>query len=721
MFQRFAYLSAAAALMLSCAGAPPMTTTPTAPAAQTASSSVAVAQPPVAKALSRQLEKHGHVRNDPYYWLKDRTNPEVIAYLEAENAYTDQRLRHTEPLQQRLYEEIVARIPQSDESVPYFLDGYFYYQKFEPGKEYAIFARRKASMDAPEEIMIDSNELAKGHSFFSIVGVSVSYGRNIVSFATDTVGRRFYTLRFRNLDTDELLPDTIAAVTGNVAWANDNKTIFYSKQHPETLRSYQIYRHELGTDSSQDTLVYEEADDTFGSHVFRTKSKRYIVIGSSHTLADEYRILEADNPRGTFRLFEPRVRGREYQIEHYGDHFYIRTNDEALNFRLMKTPVAATGRANWTAVIPHRPDVYLMDFEIFRDQLVLSERQAGLTRLRIRPWSGSGEHYINFGEPAYAASFGTNPEFDTPWLRYVYSSLTTPGSTYDYNMNTAERILKKRDKVGGGFDPANYLTERMEATARDGKRIPISLVYRKGFQRNGSHPLLLYGYGSYGSSSEASFKSAEISLLDRGFVYAIAHVRGGQEMGREWYETGKLFQKMNTFTDFIDVADFLVANQYADPRNLFAMGGSAGGLLMGAVVNMRPELWKGVVARVPFVDVITTMLEPDIPLTTAEYDEWGDPNRKTDYQYMLSYSPYDQVERKGYPNLLITTGLHDSQVQYWEPAKWAAKLRAMKTDNNLLLLKTNMEAGHGGASGRFRRHRETALIYAFLLDLAGRA
>lgn len=718
MLQRFAYLAGAAALV-GCTSAPPMTTTPTAPV-QPATSAARIPEPPLARQVPRQLEKHGHVRTDPYYWLKERTSAEVIGYLEAENAYADAVLRHTEPLQERLFEEIVARIPQKDESVPYFLDGYFYYQKFEPGKEYAIFARRKGSMEAPEQIMIDSNELAKGHSYFAIAGVSVSYGKNIVSLATDTVGRRIYTLRFRNLDTGEFLPDTIAAVTGNVAWANDNRTIFYTKQHPETLRWYQIYRHELGTDSSQDQLVYEEPDETFNSSVFRTKSKRYIVIESSHTLADEYRILEADNPRGQFRLFEPRLRGREYQIEHYGEHFYIRTNDGALNFRLMKTPVGATGRANWTVVIPHRPDVYLIDFEIFRDQLVLSERQAGLTRLRILPWSGQGEHYINFGEPAYTASFGINPEFDTPWLRYVYSSLTTPGSTYDYNMNTGERILRKRDRVGEQFDPDNYLTERLQAPARDGKLVPISLVYRKGFQRNGTHPLLLYGYGSYGSSSEAFFRSAEISLLDRGFVYAIAHIRGGQELGREWYESGKLFNKKNTFTDFIDAADFLIARKYADPANVFAAGGSAGGLLMGAVVNMRPELWKGVVARVPFVDVITTMLEPDIPLTTAEYDEWGDPNRQPDYDYILSYSPYDQVERKAYPNLLVTTGLHDSQVQYWEPAKWVARLRALKTDHNLLVLKTNMEAGHGGASGRFRRHRETAMIYAFLLDLAGR-
>jgi oligopeptidase B len=716
MFVRF-LLVAALTLAVSCAtNQPTMTTTDS---TEEASESTSTApQPPKALEVPKSLTMHGNVRRDDYYWLKERSNPEVIAYLEAENAYTAAVLDHTRPLQEKLYQEIVARIPQSDESVPYFLDGYFYSQRFEPGKEYPIFVRRKGTMDAPEEVMIDSNELAKGHGFFSITGVSVSSGRNIAAFSTDTVGRRLYTLGFRNLETGEYLPDRIPNLTGNAAWANDNKTIFYTRQHPDTLRWYQVYRHELGTDPLRDELVYEERDDTFSSYVFRTKSKRYIVIGSSHTLADEYRFVSADEPRSAFQVFQPRERGREHSIEHFGDHFYIRTNDAARDFRLMRTPVTATTRPNWTEVIPHRPGLFLSEFEVFRDFLVLSEREGGLERIRVKPWSGSGEHSIKFDEPAYAANFGQNPEFETPVLRYVYSSLTTPASTYDHNMKTGERVLRKREKVGGGFDQGNYVTERLQAAARDGRAVPISVVYRKGFRRDGTNPLLLYAYGSYGSSTEASFKPEVISLLDRGFVYAVAHIRGGQEMGRAWYEEGKLLQKKNTFTDFIDAAEFLTAKKYADRNNVFALGGSAGGLLMGAVVNMRPDLFKGVIARVPFVDVITTMLEPDIPLTTAEYDEWGDPNKKEFYDYMLSYSPYDQVERKAYPNLLVTTGLHDSQVQYWEPAKWVAKLRAMKTDNNVVLLKTNMEAGHGGASGRFRRHRETAEMYAFLVDLA---
>lgn len=685
----------------------------------TAEPDTSVPEAPAARVIPRQLEKHGQVRTDNYYWLKERQNPEVISYLQAENAYTAARLRPTEPLQEALFQEIVARIPQSDESVPYFLDGYFYYHRYEPGREYAIYSRRKGSMEAPEEIMIDANELARDHNYFSVAGISVSYQRNLLAFSTDTVGRRIYTLRFKNLDTGELLPDVIEEVAGNVAWAADNKTIFYTKQHPETLRWHQIYRHELGTDPSRDALIFEETDETYSTWVFRTKSKRYLVIGSSHTLADEYRVLESDNPRGEFRILEPRQRGREHSIEHFGQHFYIRTNDGAKNFRLMRTPVDATRRENWVEVVPHRPEVFLIDFEVFREHLTISERQDGLTRLRIIPWTGSGEHYIQFQEPAYAASFGDNKEMDTPILRYLYSSLTTPATTYDYNMKTGERVLRKRDKVGGGFDSENYRTERLQAPARDGRPVPVSVVYRKGFRRDSTRPLLLYAYGSYGSSSEASFKSDVLSLLDRGFVYAIAHIRGGQELGRDWYEEGKLLRKKNTFTDFLDVADFLVDQKYADPGNVFASGGSAGGLLMGAVMNMRPERFRGVVARVPFVDVITTMLESDIPLTTSEYDEWGDPNQKEFYEYMLSYSPYDQVERKSYPHLLVTTGLHDSQVQYWEPAKWVAKLRAMNTGDSLILLKTNMEAGHSGASGRFKRHRETALIYAFLLHLAG--
>ncbi|MEE8192902.1 MAG: S9 family peptidase [Gemmatimonadales bacterium] len=675
--------------------------------------------PPVAKVVPQELVTHGHVRVDDYFWLREREDPEVIAYLEAENAYTDALTAHTKVFQDALFEEMKARIDETDESVPYKLDDYWYYTRWEEGREYPIYARRRDTMDAPEEVMLDANELAEGHGFFSGGPRGVSYDQDIMAFATDTVGRRFYGVGFKNLATGEILDDVIPNVTGNVAWANDNRTLFYSKQDPETLRPYLIYRHTLGTDPSEDVLVYEETDEEFSSYVYRTKSKAYIVIASSQTLSDEYRYLDAHDPTAEFAVFLPRERNHEYSIDHYRDHFYIRTNDGAENFRLMRTPVGDTRRAAWTEVIAHRDDVLLGSFEIFSEYLVVSERRDGLPQLRIMPWEGEGEHYLDFGEPTYWAGIGTNPNFETKVLRYNYSSMTTPMSVYDYGMDSRERELLKRTEVLGGFDPADYVTERLWATADDGVRVPISLVYRKGIERDGGNPLLLYGYGSYGSSMSATFSSSRLSLLDRGFVYAIAHVRGGMEMGRWWYEDGKLLNKKNTFTDFIACGEHLVAAGFTSPDHLYAMGGSAGGLLMGAIVNIRPELFNGVVARVPWVDVVTTMLDESIPLTTSEYDEWGNPNDEEYYHYMLSYSPYDQVEARDYPNLLVTTGLHDSQVQYWEPAKWVAKLRATKTDDNRLIIKINMEAGHGGASGRFRRMQETAFNYAFLLDLEG--
>jgi oligopeptidase B len=533
------------------------------------------------------------------------------------------------------------------------------------------------------------------------------------------MGRRIATLRFKNLRTGELLPDVVPNVTGNMAWAEDNRTLFYTKQDSVTLRWNRIYRHTLGTPASADKLVFDETDDTYNAFVYKTKSKAYVMIGSEQTLASEYLYVAADRPTDPFRIVIPRERGHEYQVDHFGPDFYIRTNDHATNFRLMRTPVANPGRGNWQEVIPNRPDVFLDEVEIFRNYLVVTERKDGLIHLRVRPWTGAGEHYLDFGEPAYLAYTSTNREFDSPVLRFGYTSLTTPTSIYDYNMATRQKTLLKRDEILGGFDPANYVTERLYTTARDGIRVPVSVVYRKGIARPA--PLLLYGYGSYGSSTDPTFSSDRLSLLDRGFVYAIAHIRGGQEMGRGWYEDGKLLHKKNTFTDFIDVADDLARRGYATPGKLFARGGSAGGLLMGAVINMRPDLFNGVIAGVPFVDVITTMLDASIPLTTSEYDEWGNPNDTTYYRYMLSYSPYDNVQRKAYPNLLVTAGLHDSQVQYFEPAKWVARLRAMKTDTNRLILRTNMEAGHGGASGRYKRWRDVAFEYAFLLDLAGLA
>lgn len=674
-------------------------------------------KPPVAKTVPTRLAKHGHERIDPYYWLKERENPEVIEYLKAENQYTEAVMAHAEELYAKLFEEIKGRIKQTDISAPFKKGDYFYYQRFEEGKEYPIYCRKKGNLDTTEEVMLDVNELAKGHSFFSVGGQEVSSGQDILAYAADNVGRRFHTIYFKNLQSGELHPDVIHQVTANLAWANDNRTLFYSKQDPLTLRSYQIYRHRLGTEPSEDQLVYEEKDETFSCRVFKTRSQKFIMIASRQTLATEYRYLDADQPQGNFKVFLPRERNHEYHLDHYRDSFYIRTNRAARNFRLMKTSLSKTEEKDWLELIPHREDVLLQDIEIFKDHLVVQERKDGLAQLRIRPWAGGEEHYLDFGEPAYRAYVAQNPEIDRHTLRYGYTSLTTPNSIYDYNMVSREKVLVKREEILGGFEPENYQTERLQALARDGVRVPLSIVYRKGMRKDGSHPLLLYGYGSYGASLDAAFNTPLLSLLDRGFVYAIAHVRGGQELGRQWYENGKLLRKKNTFTDFIDCAEFLVGENYTSPERLFAKGGSAGGLLMGAVVNMRPDLFRAVIANVPFVDVMSTMLDESIPLTTSEYDEWGNPNQKEYYDYILSYSPYDNVEAKDYPNLLVTTGLHDSQVQYWEPAKWVARLRSLKTDNHRLILKTNMEAGHGGASGRYRRYQEIAFEYAFLLDL----
>jgi len=674
---------------------------------------------PMAKIIPHRLEKHGHVRIDNYYWLNQRDNPEVLEYLQAENEYTGKVMAAAGNLEEKLFEEIKARIKQTDMSVPYKKNDYYYYTRFEEGKEYPIYCRKKESLEAAEEVMIDANVLARGHEYFAVGGWTVSSGRNLLAYAVDTLGRRIYTIRFKNLDNGELLEDSIPGVTGNMAWASDNRTLFYSRQDPSTLRSYQIYRHALGTETAEDRLVYEETDETFSAYVFKTKSEKYLMIACHQTLSSEYRFLEADNPEGEFKIIQPRERGHEYSADHFGDKFYIRTNHRAKNFRLMATPVAQTEKEHWQEVIGHRDEVFLQSFEIFADYLVLKERRRGLINLRIIPWADGEEYYLDFGEPAYLAYISINPEFDTPLLRYGYTSLTTPNSIYDFNMATREKTLLKQEEVLGGFDSANYATERIYAPAADGTEVPISIVYRRGVEKKGDNPLLLYGYGSYGNSTEAVFSSTRLSLIDRGFIFAIAHIRGGQELGRQWYEDGKLLKKKNTFTDFIACAEFLIEQGYTCPEKLFATGGSAGGLLMGAVVNMRPELFRGVVTRVPFVDVVTTMLDESIPLTTDEYDEWGNPNQKEYYDYILSYSPYDNVSAQDYPNMLVTTGLHDSQVQYWEPAKWVAKLRALKTDSNRLLLKTNMNAGHSGASGRYKSYRETAFNYAFILDLLG--
>ncbi len=675
-------------------------------------------KPPVAEVMPKELTIHGQTRIDNYYWLNQRDNPKVLEYLKAENEYLNKIMKPTEALQEKLYNEILGRIKQTDMSVPYRDQGYYYYARFETGNEYPIYCRKQRSLDAPEEILLNVNDMAKGYAYYSVAGLTVSSDNSLIAFGVDTVSRRKYTIHFKNLKTGEILNDEIPNTTGQAAWANDNKTVFYALKD-ETLRPFKIFKHVLGSDVSRDKEIFHEKDVTFEAFAYKTKSKKYIFIISNSTLSGEFRYLDADKPEGEFKIFEPREKDLEYSVDHYQDKFYIQTNYQAKNFRLMETPVDKTTKENWIEVIPHRSDVLLEGFEIFKNFLVVSERKNGLTQLRVIKWEPKEEHYLDFGEETYTAYISQNREFDTDLLRYAYTSLTTPNSIYDYNMNTKEKKLLKQEEVLGDFKPDNYHTERLYATAKDNVRIPISLVYRKGLKKNGNNPLLLYGYGSYGSSTDPSFSSVRLSLLDRGFVYAIAHIRGGQEMGRYWYEDGKLFKKKNTFTDFIACAEYLIAEKFTNPEKLFAMGGSAGGLLMGAVVNMRPDLFKGVIAAVPWVDVVTTMLDPSVPLTTAEYDEWGNPNNKDYYNYMISYSPYDNVEAKHYPAMLVTTGLQDSQVQYWEPAKWVAKLRTLKKDKNILLLHTEMEAGHGGVSGRFKRYRLVSLEYAFMLDLLG--
>ncbi len=691
------------------------------PAKTTRSSEPLVKEPPRARKIPKKLVCHGDVRIDDYYWLQERDDSEVRAYLEAENAYTEALMAPTRDLRERLFEEIKRRIKEDDMSVPYRLDDYLYYRRDEPGRQYSLYCRREGSMESAEEVILDVNELAAGHDFFHVPRLAVSYGQDLIAYPVDTVGRRFYTIRFKDLKTGETLADEIPSVTSTMAWASENRTLFYAKQDPVTLRFSRIYRHVLGTDAQEDVLVYEEHDPTFMCFVVRTRSKRYLMIASHQTLSSEYRVLEADDPGGSFRILLPRERGHEYGVDHFGDHFYLRTNYEAKNFRLVRMPVGGADRESWEEVVAHREDVYLEDFDVFRDHLVVSERREGLLRLRIRRFSDGDEHEVDFDEPAYTAYTADNYDLETDVLRFRYTSLATPWSTYDYDMAKREKLLRKRDEVLGGFDRDRYQTERVWATAGDGMAVPISLVFRQDRRLPGGNPLLLYGYGSYGSSRDPLFSSARISLLDRGFVYALAHVRGGQELGRSWYEDGKLFKKENTFTDFIACGEHLVESGWADPERLYAEGGSAGGLLVGAVINLRPDLFKGVIAKVPFVDVVTTMLDDSLPLTTAEYDEWGDPRNKDYYDYIRSYSPYENLEAKGYPHLLVTTGFHDSQVQYWEPAKWVARLRTIKTDDNRLLLKTDLGAGHGGPTGRYDRYREAAFDYAFLLDLAGLA
>jgi oligopeptidase B len=674
--------------------------------------------PPRAAKIEKVFNEHGHTRIDNYYWLNQREDTAVLNYLKAENDYLEKVMAHSVPLQEKLYEEIVGRIKKDESSVPAYKNGYWYYTKYVKGGEYPVYCRKKGSLDAAEQVMLDGNKMAEGYSFFWINSPRVSPDNKMLVYGVDTVSRRKYTLHFKNLETGETLAENIPLTGGSAHWANDNQTIFYSTKDEETLRQDRIHRYRLGQADS-DEEIYVEKDNTFGTSVYKSFSEKYMIIVSYSTLATEYRILKADNPWGDFTIFSEREENHLYYIIHHEDQFYIKTNKDAKNFKLMTTSEKATSSDNWQMVFAPRQETLIEDVLAFKNYLVVEERTQGLNQIRVINLANKEDHYIKFKEQAYMAYTTGNLDYSANTLRFGYQSMTTPASTFDYNMGTRERELKKQQEVLGDFNPDNYVSERIFAPARDGVKVPITLVYRQGMKKDGNSPTLLYGYGSYGATMDPYFSSVRLSLLDRGFVYAVAHVRGGQMMGREWYEEGKMFNKKNTFYDFIDCGKYLVEQGYTASDNLFAMGGSAGGLLMGAVVNIEPEMFKGVIAAVPFVDVITTMMDESIPLTTGEYDEWGNPNIKEQYEYILSYSPYDNVEAKAYPNLLVTTGLHDSQVQYFEPAKWVAKLRELKTDDNILLLHTNMEAGHGGASGRYERYKITALEYAFILDLAG--
>lgn len=676
-------------------------------------------QPPKAKKIEKMLEIHGDKRVDNYFWLNERENPEVIQYLEQENAYCDFVMKDTEELQNELYEEMKARYKKDDESLPYFFNQYWYIVRYEAGKEYPVFTRKFQNLENTEEILLDTNLLAEGHEFYETGSVAVSPDNKLMSFSEDILGRRIYTIRFKNLKTGEILPDKIENTTGKAVWANDNQHIFYIRKD-KNLRAFQVWRHQLGTEAKEDVLVFHEEDDAFDVNVYKSKSLEYIFIASSSTISDEHRFIPANDVFADWKIIQPRMDDLEYAIEHFEDEFYIITNaDNATNFKLVKTKVAQPEMKFWEDVIPHRKNVLLEGFEIFRDYLVLEERNEGLLQIKIIENKTQNAHYLPFSDPTYSAYIALNLEFDTEVLRYGYTSLTKPSSTFEYNMKEkTTKLLKQQEVLSGKFFSENYISERIWAPSRDGKnKIPVSLVYHKNTKKSAETPLLLYGYGSYGHTVDAGFSNVRLSLLDRGFIYAIAHIRGGEYLGREWYEDGKMLHKKNTFFDFIDVAKYLISNNYTSEKHLYAMGGSAGGLLMGAVINFEPNLFNGIVAQVPFVDVVTTMLDEEIPLTTGEFDEWGNPKKKKYYDYMLSYSPYDNVEAKNYPNILITTGLHDSQVQYWEPAKWTAKLRELKTDNNLLIFKTDMSSGHGGASGRFESLKDDALEFAFLFKL----
>ena len=679
-------------------------------------------QPPTAAARPYEVTSPHGARSDEFYWLRDdtRKDADVLAYLNAENAYADAMLAHTKPLQARLYEEIVGRIKQDDASVPYRDRGYWYYRRFETGKEYPIWARKHGSLEAPEQVMLDVNEMARGQGFFQVAAWEVSPNGKLLAWAEDAVGRRQYTIRVKDLDSGKVFDDRIVNVEPTIAWAADNRTLLYVSKDPTTLLGDKVKKHVLGTDAARDPLVYEELDKSYYTYVGATKDWQFLVIYSSSTVATQMQVARSDDARLAFKPLIPRERDHEYSAEHVRDRWIIRTNWQAKNFRIVSAPeTQAADRAQWRDVVAHRADAFIDTFDVFDTFLAVQEHSDGLSNIRISPWDGKNERVIRADEAAYTARLGMNAEMSTPVLRYTHVSLATPMTTYDYDTRNDGKTLLKQEPVLGGFEQHQYTTEHVWAPARDGTKVPVSLVYRKTTPRNGTAPLLQYGYGSYGSNVDPFFSHSIISLLDRGFVYAIAHIRGGQEMGRDWYDNGKLLNKRNTFDDFIDVTKHLVAEKYADPKRVFAEGGSAGGLLIGAVANLAPDLYRGLIADVPFVDIVTTMLDESIPLTTNEFDEWGNPKEKRYYEYMLAYSPYDNVKAQAYPALFVSTGLWDSQVQYFEPAKWVAKLRKTKLDQNPLVFRINMEAGHGGKSGRFQRYREVAEQYAFVLDVAG--
>jgi len=673
---------------------------------------------PSAEKIVKKLTIHGDTRVDEYYWMNKRDDKKVIDYLNSENSYRDEYMKSYKGLEEEIFQEIKSRIKEDDSSVPYLDNGYYYYTRYEKDKQYPIYCRKKENLSNKEEILIDANVMSKGYEYYRVGDIEISPDNKTMAFSVDTLSRRIYTIYFMDLESRKIHKNEITNTSGSITWTNDNQSIFYNLKDIETLRTDKVMMHKLNSEDSDKEIFYEK-DETFSVYSYKTKNEKFIIIGSSATLSQEYRYIDANNPYGDFSLFQKRIDGLEYSIDHFNGKWFIRTNIEnATNFKLMVCYENKTNKENWKDYIIHREDVLLEDIDLFNDYLVITERETGLRRIEVRPWKDGKSHYIEFEDEAYSLYSSTNLETNTNKFRYSYSSMTTPNSVIEYDMSTKEKkVLKETEVLGGKFDKKNYTSIRVWATARDGNKIPISLVYRKDMYENGKNPLLLYGYGSYGITNNASFSSVRLSLLDRGFVYAIAHIRGSQYLGRKWYDEGKMFKKKNTFYDFIDSGKFLIDKGYANKEKLFAMGGSAGGLLMGAVVNMEPKLFRGIVAGVPFVDVVTTMLDEDIPLTTFEYDEWGNPNNKDSYDYMLSYSPYDQVEKKDYPAIFITTGYHDSQVQYFEPAKWIARLRDRRTNNEPLLMYCNMDAGHGGASGRFEAYKETAMEYAFFISL----